>query len=89
MGDGVDTEEAKDEVHYRHCRFAATVARDQGGDGGGRVYEVVERDGGDVGEDQTQIHSDIISKNNNNILLCVSRQRPPRNIIVVYRCSSN
>jgi len=47
-GDGVDTEEAKKEVHNRHCRFAATVARDKGGYGRGRVDEMVEWDGWDV-----------------------------------------
>ncbi len=47
-GDGVDTEEAKKEVHNRHRRFTTTVARDEGSYGRGRVDEMVEWDGGDV-----------------------------------------
>jgi len=56
MGDGVDTEEAKKEVHNRHRRFTTTVARDKGGYGRGRVYEVVEGDGWDVGEEWVKVH---------------------------------
>ena len=56
MGDGVNTKEAKDEVHYRHCRFTTTVARNQSCDGRVRVYEVIERDGWDVGEEWVKVH---------------------------------
>ena len=56
MGDGVDTKEAKKEVHNRHCPFTTTVARDKGGYGRGRVDEVVEGDGWDVREKGIQVH---------------------------------
>jgi len=56
MGDGVDTEEAKKEVHNRHRRFTTTVARNQSCDGRVRVYEVIERDGWDVREKGIQVH---------------------------------
>ena len=56
VGDRVNTKEAKKEVHNRHCRFTTTVARDEGGYGRGRVNEVVEGDGWDVGEEWVKVH---------------------------------
>ena len=56
VSDGMDTEEAEEKVHNRHCRFTTTVTRDEGSYGRGRVDEVVERDRWDVGEERVKIH---------------------------------
>jgi len=60
VGDRVNTEKAEHEIHYRHCRFPSTVAGDQGGDGGGRVNEVVEGDRWDVGEEWVKVHIKLL-----------------------------